>query len=475
MTPSRIVAATALAAAGFVLLPAACAQDPPIPRKPNIGAVNEARESRGIKKEDLPRVREQMAAFAKFHADVVSHPLVYRVMQDPTKAPTGMTVPNLDVVFKDLDRYLLEPNPFNRGVGDPKPRVNDDHADYIREMGVAFDAALKPVVNGTGERIVRVNAARLYALVCRTGAAAHWPTVTEWLTKETTPTDIKFYALQAAANLLSAYDVFDYRSRRHAISKEPRAEADREIGALIAAVEKCVLDPNAIIALPKKADDVTPDQLAVVGYVRRQAVKTLGQVRFITLPGPDGSLIYPAATLVRVAMSDPALVPAPTPAECGEAVIGLCNMSPNLNGNPIKGFNAGALVEAMATGIIKFAGPRAADPLDKSVPWRGYSVRMADAFRNWPPLFDPLFDPLQPARFSKQEIPAAVTDLIDRTRANVLAPIDKVGAGGGPDLGSPVNIQAMNQYLVTLQDRPKRSAELITGVPATALPGAGKK
>lgn len=474
MTRTRLTAWVLLTAAWFALTPAGTGQEPPNPRRPDISEVNVALESKGVAKDKLPKLREQLAAFAKYHVDVLTHPNVYRAIQDPTKTFKDPP-PKLDDVFNDLDRrYILEPNPaLKDGTG--AVRVRPDHADYVREFGAAFDAALKPLVEGNADRAVRVNAARLYALVCKTGAAAHWPTVTAWVGNANTPTEIKHYALQAAANLLAAYDMFDYPSRRHALSREPRPEADKEIGALIAAVQKCVTDPNALVALPEgKVENASGDQLAVVGFVRRQAVRALANVRFVQHPGPDGSMIYPAATLARVAMSDPALVPSPPPAEYGEAVIGLCNMAPAWAKNPIKGFNPDALVEAVATGVVNFAGPRASNPLDKSVPWRGYSLRMAEAFRNWRPLFDPLFDPTRPTVYQEKDVPAAVNELIERTRTAVLAPIDKVAAGGGPDLSSPVNMQGMQNHLKTLRARPKRATELITGVPATALPVGDK-
>ena len=108
-----------------------------------------------------------------------------------------------------MQRFIVEPIPFNA------TRVTKDRGDYIRELGVAFDAVLKPVIDENPERIVRINAARMLAVACKSGATAHYPTVTAMLTNANTPTDVKHYVLVAAGNLLSAYDVYDYRSRRH--------------------------------------------------------------------------------------------------------------------------------------------------------------------------------------------------------------------------------------------------------------------
>src|SRR5262249_5990841 len=150
----------------------------------------------------------------------------------------------------------------------------------------------------------------------------------------------KYYTLQAAGNLLSAYDVTEYKIRKHS------GDA-KQVGELVRAVEECVVNPTALVAaIPAgKAAEVTPDQAAVIAYVRRQAIRSLGQVRSVSLPGPDGkTLIYPAYALVRVCLSDPTLGPAPSPSECAEAVIGLCNMAPVYMGNPVKNYNPDAVV-----------------------------------------------------------------------------------------------------------------------------------
>ena len=155
----------------------------------------------------------------------------------------------IDKKIEEMSSYLLEPLPSLRNpLDNTQLRVPADKADFIREMGAALDVALMKVVNEHPERIVKINAMRMYVAACKSGAAAHWPTVTALLKNENTRPEIKFYALQAAANLLAAYDPADYQSRRHAIgSKQPRAEADKEIGALVKAVEDCVLDPNKLL------------------------------------------------------------------------------------------------------------------------------------------------------------------------------------------------------------------------------------
>lgn len=444
-------------------------------------AILELKEGRGIPKERLEEVRKLFQELAIYETQLISHPLVYRLMRDPLAKTdaVGRQVPTLDMIFRDLERFLVYPAPGSR--------VTIDHADYIRELGTALDTALKPLITSHPERIVRINATRMLALVCRMGATAHYATVTELINSPNVPTEIKNYALQAAANLLSAYDVLDYKSRRHSNgwrNDQKPGSADIELAALVTAIEKCITDPNTLVPGVWNGDAAKPaivqsDQVEVARFVRRQAIRALAQVRFVALPGagPDGKgQLYPAYTLARVCLSDPRLILPPSPADCAEAIIGLCNMAPmREDGKPIKEYNAEAAVEAIVAGLITFAEPRG-DPSDTSLHWRTYGLRISDALNNWRYLFDPLYDPTRPRLFNERAVPPIVNDLIQRVRVAILEPLDRVGPDGKPDpLAGRVQIDSLRQYLQQLRTNPKRNPLLFTNNPATALPIAGAR
>jgi hypothetical protein len=335
------------------------------------------------------------------------------------------------------------------------------------------------LVEGTNpEPIVRLNAMRVLAVACKSGAAAHYPTVTALLKNANTPTQIKYYALQAAGNLLAAYDVNEYKIRKH-------SHGPKEVGELVAAVQECVVNPNAIVAgIPGgKIADATPEQINVTSFVRRQAIRALAEVRSVSLPGPDGQMLYPAYTLARVCLSDASLGIPSTPADCAEAIIGLCNMAPVYMGNQVKNFNPDAAVEAIATGLLTFAKLRAGNPADRSLPWRGYSARLGYALRAWKPLFDPTFDPTasdpnnpdKPGTYTDRDVPASVNELIKRTQIDILGPIDKVGLDGKPDLTATVDLEDLRRFLSQLHASPKRDPLLFRGVLATTIVVAGMK
>jgi hypothetical protein len=475
MSPARFIAWTLLAAGGFALVaPHAAAQNPPLPKKNSTAVERVAtyRDQRSIPKEELKDARAQFAAFAKYYADVIAHPDVWKASQefkvDPIAAALIPTLEGPNGILKDLDRFLLEPVPGGSKVG-------FDQADYIRELGAALDAALKNLIeDGAQPQIVRINAARVLAHVARSGAPAHFNTVTSLLANANTRTEIKYYLFHAAAALLAAGDVNDIKVRKHA--GDPKA-----VAALIKVLQDNINNPALLVAgLPEKADAIPADQLAVLGLVRRQAVRALAQTKFAAFPGADGKMLYPAHTMARIALGDPALVPAPGPAECAEAVIGLCNMAPvtqQVNGQfaPIKGYNGDVAVEAMLTGLVTFAGPRAANAYDRTLPWRSYATRLAEAMRNGRPLYDPDFEITQPAKYDVKLIPPLYEEMYKEVVPKVLAPMDKVDANGKPDIGATVELPRLRDLLGTVSRRPNRKTELFTGVPQTSINFAAPK
>ncbi|MFM8271743.1 MAG: hypothetical protein ACKODX_05345, partial [Gemmata sp.] len=388
MTFARSAAWILLAGAGFALFAGpARAQPAALPKQDNT-AFTKVREYRdigrgGIPKDELKAAQGHFAKFASYFAEVLKHPLVYRAPQEFKPLPPEqrhMTIEGEFGVLKVLEPYILEP-----GVG---AKAGADGAVYVRELGAAFDAALRALIENDPEPIVKVNAARVLAYVCRGGSPAHYATLTELLGNANTRTEIKYYLFHAAANLLAASDPNWLKTRNHVA----QTDNPKVVGALVKVLDDCVTNPALLVpGLPgNKADQATPDQLTVVALVRRQAVKALAQYRFAAAADADGKPLYPAHTLVRVAMSDPALLPAPGPADAAEAVIGICNMAPvEAKGDktvPVK-YNADVAVEAVTAALVTFAEPRAADPFDRRLPWRTYSLRIAEALRNWRPLF----------------------------------------------------------------------------------------
>lgn len=462
MPLARLSGWTLLLAAGFALLarPVA-AQDLPRKNSAAFETVTKYKEQQrgGIPKAELPAAQKAFEAFASYYAEMVTHPSLWKAPLEFKPPPFG-TPPavTIDALTYELDtRYLLVPLPEN------KTALTAEPADYIRELGAALDKVLRAQIETHPDPIVRVNTARLYAHVCRTGAPAHYATVTALLANANVRGEIKNYVLHAAAALLSAYDPNDLRSRRH--SAPPKV-----VGELVETLQKLIENPVLLLSDVRggKLESATPDQLAVVAFLRRQAVKALAQVRYVSIAGADGTTpIYPVHTLARVALADPALGLPPTPAEAAEVALGLLNAAPVVarpDGTTValKGFNAEVVVEALCASLVTFASPRAARVDDRTLPWRSYAGRIADAMRTYRLVFDPNFDPLQPNR-AVPTVPPAVDEFVRDVTPRVLAPMDKT------DVGSRVEIEALRKRLQDIRANPKRNVLIVADAPKTSI------
>ncbi|HET6574644.1 MAG TPA: hypothetical protein VFG68_13635 [Fimbriiglobus sp.] len=344
---------------------------------------------------------------------------VYRVTQDQyytgndsgeLRNPTGSDKV-MDEALRDLDIHLLVPKPGER--------ILIDQMNYIEDFGAAIDQAVVAVLTSKGvpPPVIRINAARMLALAARTGAPAHAKTITALLTNQLfkgrdgkpaeTPPDVLYWALKAAGNLLSAPDpsaLGTPNPARHTIK-------DVDLVPLVQALNDLVLhNPKGLAARagtlkpqmeikpppapgagapkgdatletsptpPPPAVDpnaLTAEQAALLRFFRRQAIRALAELRFDAVAEGTPNELRPGFTLAKVAASDVSLNPPPTAAEVGEAVIGLCRVHPSFTLDP------DALLHVIAYGTGSFFTPKAADPDDKSIPWKSYAAQVEAAY-----------------------------------------------------------------------------------------------
>jgi hypothetical protein len=450
-----------LTATGFALasIPAGARQPgrDELPKRPAIlGELNAIKNAPLIPPTELNRAKEVFAAYARYQAELISSPVIYRATAEFNPDPR-YPIPTLEGINAELTRNLLIPEPGGK--------VGADQADYIRELGAALDAALKKVIeegppNKEIEQIVKINAARLLSTAARSGAAAHYPTVTGLLKNPGTPPEVKLYALKAAEHLLAAYDINVLVTRKRDHSAKPK-----DLVELIQAIEDVIVAPNVLnapaVAGGQAPPPPTPDQQAVIAYIRRQAVKALAQVRFasVTVP-PSGPTTYPAHTLARVIYSDPAINPAPNPSEIAEATLGVCNMSPT------RQYNADAAADVVASGIIAFATPRAArpEPTNKDYPWRAYAARLTEGVRLWKAVFDQAFDPTRPT-LTGAAPPKVVEEVADEAVRRVFTPMERLTT----DPTAKIDIPGMIDIRDRIRKSPKRGDTLFRDIPATSL------
>lgn len=452
----RRPASWAALAAGLAVVSLPAVGQPPKDDRPqrtvSSGELSKYR-TEGIAADELDKAKAAFKGQAKFVADYVTFMRAHTAPQEfrPEPLPKGaLPVPYTieEVIRNSVDSVVLVPVPGSS--------VRPENAEYIKELGIAFDAALGGLPKNP-EPVVAVNGARALAHACRSGAHAHYPTVTELIKQEALPAAAKYYAFVAAHNLLAAYDLNDYRTRRH-------SAPDALVGPLVAALQNAVESPTAILP-PAAGPDGKPlptlpdDQKLVLQFIRRQAIKALAQVRTYAVPVGKATA-YPSFTLARVALSDPALGVPPSPAEAAEAVIGLCNMSPP-RAQAAEPY-AYAMTDAIVTGLVTFGTPRAAKAEDKSLQWRGYGLRLTEALTTWQRLYDANYNPMQPAAAAANLAPPAVAALVKEAQGKLLNPIEGV---------DQFNLNGLQQYRdATLRADPKWTDAPYRDNPALRLP-----
>src|SRR5262245_46093507 len=98
MFRARTIAWTLFAACGFALAAPSASAQMPLPKRPDTSKIIEYRDTPrgGIDKAELKKAREQFAAFAKYYADLIAHPDVWKASQEFKVDPTAARIPTME-------------------------------------------------------------------------------------------------------------------------------------------------------------------------------------------------------------------------------------------------------------------------------------------------------------------------------------------------------------------------------------------
>jgi len=379
---------------------------------------------------------------------------------------------NLDLLVSDLNSRLLIPTP-ERDL----PRMNPEQTGYIIEYGAALDAAVADIFAKNPPAIIRVNAARFLSIAAKSGAPAHGKTLTAMLNNTyfkdkagkplPTPPEVLIYAIHGAENFLAAYDVTALNSplvTRHALPdaelvvlvkilddmvlKGPPVAALASVSSVDASGRPTNLTPpppmggeaatTAPAAPPATATALLPEQIAVVRYYRRAAIRALAKIRYDVVGGKGVPEVRVGYTLAKVATNDSTLSLSTTPADAAEAVIGLAN-----NALPSVYLNVDVWALALAQGLGNMAAPRLAEDADVSLPWKQTAARVSASFAQLrkniavTPRYRGYGKPL--------------TDLLDLAIVDILSPLEK-------DTQAGVNRPSVERLQLWITGNPPKDA-----------------
>lgn len=310
----------------------------------------------------------------------------------------------MDGVMTEINRYVLVPKQSEKS---PYFQI-----EYIKEFGKATDLAIRDVLKRAGNEprtaIVRINAGRALASVCRSGASAHVPLLVDLIKSETTPPELQFWAMKAAENLIGASDLIKATEGR----PEFHALKDPEISLLVNTLEAAIKRFNTIALPPKAAGDnppaappapppppagnnppppppagappggrieatiAPPYDADVAMYLRKQAVRAISKCRKVHFSDANKTLSRPGVILARFAVSDPSISPVAQPHECADAAMGLAQMIPD---NKV---NIDVQLDALAASVASFGAWKVTGfemKEAKVVQWKRTAVAIAGA------------------------------------------------------------------------------------------------
>jgi len=347
----------------------------------------------------------------------ITWPEYHSVLNEGSELKAQANDKSMTALINDLGRWIHTPTSV------PKPNVSQ--LDYIRELGAALDQAILTVLTDKSPPpMLRISAMRMLVAAAESGAPAHWITVHKMLTDPKTAPEVLYYAIRAAEALLSSYEP----SRAGWIGANAFAD-EKIVVEIVRALENIVLKgppvldkvyisgdgESTLTTAPKMAEPgkLAPEQIGVLQMYRYHALKALGRLK-LEVVGGKAEEARPAFTLARVAVSDPAIQPAPSTKEIGEAVVGLANIV------PVKQIYADEAAYALAMGLRTFAYPKSVNADDNTVAWKGYALRMQTAFKAWN-------DAMQKSGLPPAAAKKAATELTKKADDDIFTPILKQG------------------------------------------------
>jgi len=288
----------------------------------------------------------------------------------------GLTRSAEDQMATYLQNLVQNELPVPRGF---PPREMEKHLAFARELGPHLVKELEPVVT-SNKTLVRLNAARLLAFVGMTGYEGAASLALQILNDPNQPEGVKNYALETLTNLFTFVpdsanadvSVFDQGATGEAKAKN-RALRNRCIQSLCDYVTKS-----------RDVAGRSEEEIAAVKYVRREAVRALGQVRTHRLRDgqPPQVLARPGLVLLKVANRD-GINPDPDVKEQAEAVLGFLNLFPVIRAGADRDVQCDYAADAVGRAIVNVVNHKVEHPENIQIPWRVFAERLAAGLDAW--------------------------------------------------------------------------------------------
>jgi len=395
----------------------------PFPNSPKSNAYNNVQKMR------LGQLNvKDKAEYPNSYADLASY-LVDRLVHPPFngKEFKGKQIgppESIDTLLEEVANYCIVP-----------PRTDvDEQNNQIANMRVFAEKMgerIQYVMKDTTERLEKVNAARMLAVVAKLPTDALADTFLKLIRDDNVPREVKLYLFEGLGNLLAGVDPKD-RTKGVIQDMDKLAEICKEL-------ERIIL---MSYPLPKGTPENSPaaiESAHVIQFIRRGAVRALAQVKYSVIRNRAREpVVRPLWTLIRVASRDPSVIPGFTESEQIEAIIGICQMRPDdlVNIDSVAYLLSDSLL-ALSTYHNDQKNQLNRNPRFKPVtPWKLTGFRIAEAMKQWKANVEKL-----PATRS----PAVVIKLIDAATLRFLTKMEQDGLAAVPDAQPIISWKSNNK------------------------------
>ncbi len=401
--------------------------DVPFPSFPKSDALNNLSKMRNglLNVKDKPEYANAFADLASWMADRLAHPPFNG--EEPKVKPTR--VENIDTLLEEVEFYCTVP---------PRPKTNVDELnnqlDNIRVFAQKMDERIQYVMKESQKRLVKVNAARMLALVGRLPTDAMVDSYLKMIRDDKYPPEVKLYVFQGLGNVLAAVDPKD-PTKGVIPDMDKMAEICKEL-------EKYITFTNPIPNLATVSTEAYAEWAAPKQFVRREAIRALAQVRYSVIRNRQRQPIArPLWTLLRVARHNPrvdtAIVPLVSDSERYEAVIGICLMRPDnlVNLDSVAYRLSDVLLDLGVQHNDQKAQFQKNPRYKPVIPWKLLGYRLSEAMKTW--------------KANVQTLPAAqsapVIKLIDAATTRFITRMETEGLSAVPDSQPLVSWKSANK------------------------------
>lgn len=301
-----------------------------------------------------------------------------------TGVPNASNLTGMDALLKEIlgigeegrQSRLFAPLPLNRTTDADVEAARVKQVAYLKQAAPIYIKELKPVLSNS-QRIARLNGARVLVRMAQWGAEDVVPELVNIINMPTESDAVKMVAVQGLGYIFALEGVTgDVRTTNLFKDKAGQTNRDKAIVAVYKWLEKLSSVPANEVNLLKS------ENIAAIRYLRREAIKTLGNTGRPAMSDANGNReVSIAEMLVKIVRNrdDEQLSPATDLRERYEATLALAKLS----GKNYPLYQPDVSAHAMAKFVVDLATQANADTERKQMAYAFMADSLKKGFRQF--------------------------------------------------------------------------------------------